>query len=617
MTYYTCSNCGASLLAAQGQCPQCGAEIQWEEAVGRTQYVRKLPPLGPPRGPRFGVLLKTSLITIFILATLLLAGLWGIEQGLQERQAEIGEVAFTHYRQGLLHLFDGNISAAQQEFKQVVVVQPQATSTPAAIAALPQEPSPTPAVVTPTPTLNPNQLSMDETLTRIQQLMAAESWAEAIPQLQRLSDLDPGYQTGLVSQMLFNAYTNQALVYIDTGDIDAAARDLDAALAIHANNSAASKLRQAINLYQTGQAEMGQDWDAAIAAFTALYAQAPDFMDTGEQLFLAYAGAGDTLRRSAPCQAMNRYQLALQLDRDPQVRAKLEDTRLRCKPDANDSSIPAVGGPTPSAASGHIAYTLFDENLTYHRTRLWDVAAMQAGEIIAEESLQPDIGPQNGIIVRSTDPEHFGITYYPTLAAPPQRLTQDAGDSTPRWSPDGRSIVFTSASRTPDQQSHLFLLDIAAGSIRDLGLGQGPDWSPDGQRIVYQGCGASETNCGLWILDLTSDEHRQLTSTPSDSMPRWAPDGELIAFMSNGRSPSWDLFVVDASTGNIPFFALDDAIDGMPAWSPSGEWLAFLSNREGDWAVYSWSTSTLTVQRLFPVASTLPDWQEASLDWAP
>ncbi|NOZ73098.1 MAG: hypothetical protein GXP38_14530 [Chloroflexi bacterium] len=621
MTHYSCSNCGAPIQPSQSQCHQCGADILWEQAVGRVQYIRKLPPLGPPRGPRFGTLVKVSALLVTVLGILLLAGLWGIERGLEERQAVIGEVAFSHYSQALLHLLDGDIPGARQEFTQIVRIQPQYTSTPAVVAVQKQTPTPQASLDSPTPTLSPNELTLDETLAKIQQIMEQGDWAEAVAQLQELSNLDPGYQSGLVGQMLFNAHFNLAKEYAQAGDIDAAAQELDAALRIHAKNAAAVELKQAITLYQTGKAQMGLDWDAAIDAFTQLYALNPDFMDTASQLFQAYAGAGDALRNTDPCQAMNRYQLALQIERDPQVRAKLENARLRCKvtapSNADGTSTPAVGGPTTLTETGRIAYTFFDEEQTYHRTRIWDVAGMRPDALIAPESLQPDIGPENTILVRSTDPQKFGITLYAAPGDTPRRLTKDAGDSFPRWSPDGQSVLFSSASRTSDQQSHIFLLDLGSGRVQDLGLGQGGDWSPDGQNIVYQGCEAPEQKCGLWILDLATGQRRQLTTTPSDSMPRWSPNGQLIVFMSDGRSPSWDLFVVDAQTGNIPFFALDDALDGMPAWSPDGQWLAFLSNREGDWAVYSWSIRDLAVERLFPVGTPLPDWKEASLDWAP
>ncbi|RME81096.1 MAG: hypothetical protein D6775_14495, partial [Caldilineae bacterium] len=474
----------------------------------------------------------------------------------------------------------------------------------------------------PTSTPSLNEMALDQALAQIQSLMDAGRWEEAIAQLRELSELDPGYQAGLIEQMLFNAHYNLALAYEQAGDIDGMLRELDEALKLRPGNTAANQLKKTLDLYRIGQENMGKDWEAAIAAFTELFALDPDFQDTPDQLFLAYAGYGDSLRRTDPCAALERYRLALQLKRDPQVRAKLEDARIRCGPPDNiagseNPTAPALGGPTPTAVGGRIAYTYFDEERTYHRTRFWDIASSTPAALIADESLQPDVGPNGWILVRSTNAERYGITMFETVGGPPRRLTKEAGDTLPRWSPDGSFVLFTSTSRTEDRTSHIFILELQTGKLQDWGEGVGPDWAPDGTRIVYHGCNQDGEQCGLWILNLTTGERRQLTSNPGDTMPTWSPDGRLIAFMSDGRSPGWDIFIADAENGNIPYFALDDADDGLPIWSPDGQHIAFLSNREGDWAVYVWALDDLSVQRLFPVEGSLPAWQEAGMAWAP
>ena len=619
MPSYTCSQCGAPITTVQNRCHECGSEIEWDQAVGRVRYTSRLPELGPPRGPRFRTLVLSSLALVTVLAVLLLASLWGIEQGLQERRAMIGDIAFEQYRQGIQDLLDGDVVSAKQKFGQVVVVELQGVSTPSPIST-PVETDPesiTNPDLPPTPTPGANQIAQDETLAQVQVLMDAEQWQEAIDRLHSLAELDPGYQTGLVSQMLFNAYYNQALAYEAANDIEEAAIALDEALRLRPENTNALDLQQAISLYKEGLAQTGEDWDATIAVLTELFALDPDFLDTSEQLFLAYAGSGDSMRRSNPCFAVERYQLALQLQRDPQVRAKLDDARLRCSEQKPVGETPArqSGGPTPTTTTGQIAYTYFDNDLTYHRTRFWDIANSIPGEAIADEALQPDVGPDGAIAVRSTHHDSYGLAIVEQPGQTPRRLTKEAGDSFPRWSPDGRHIIFTAASRSDDGESHLFIIDVASGAIEDLGLGQGPDWSPTGSQIVYQGCTAENEDCGLWLLDVEDGQRRQLTTIESDSHPAWSPDGKLIAFMSAGRSPSWDIFVANTETGDIPFFALDDADDGLPTWSPDGQFLALLSNREGDWAVYAWSLDDLSINRLFPVDGPLPSWQEAGLDW--
>ena len=619
MSSYSCSQCGAEITTIQNRCHECGSEIEWDQAVGRVRYASRLPELGPPRGPRFRTLILSSLILVAVLAVLLMASLWGIEQGLQERRAVIGDIAFEQYRQGIQDLLDGDVVSAKQKFSQVVVIELQGASTPTPIgtpAETGPESTPEPGPLTPTPGINP--VSQDEALAQVQALMDAEQWRKAIEQLHSLAELDPGYQTELVSQMLFNAYYNQALAYEAAEDIEEATIALNEALRLRPKNTNALDLQQAISLYQEGLAQKGEDWDATITTLTELFALNPDFLDTPEQLFLAYAGSGDSMRRSNPCFAVERYQLALQLQRDPQVRAKLDDARLRCSeldPIASETPALQSGGPTPTVATGQIAYTYFDNDLTYHRTRFWDIANSVPGEPIADEALQPDVGPDGLIAVRSTHHDNYGIAIVEQPGQTPNRLTKEAGDSSPRWSPDGRHIIFTSTSRSDDGESHMFIIDVASGAIEDLGPGKAPDWSPAGRKIVYQGCNAEAEDCGLWVLDAENGQRKQLTTEESDSHPAWSPDGQLIAFMSAGRNPSWDIFVADAETGNITFFALDDADDGLPIWSPDGQFLAMLSNREGNWAVYAWSLDDLSVNRLFPVDGPLPSWQEAGLDW--
>jgi TolB protein len=142
----------------------------------------------------------------------------------------------------------------------------------------------------------------------------------------------------------------------------------------------------------------------------------------------------------------------------------------------------------------------------------------------------------------------------------------------PRWSPDGRRLVYTSyhASGFPD----IFTIDLVTGQRQALatfrGTNAGASFSPDGREIAMglSGTGNSE----LFIANSNGTQLRRLTNNRSlESSPSWSPDGTRLVFTSDapGRPQLHEMSSRGGEMRRIP-----TDISGYcaePHWNPRDE----------------------------------------------
>ena len=220
-------------------------------------------------------------------------------------------------------------------------------------------------------------------------------------------------------------------------------------------------------------------------------------------------------------------------------------------------------------------------------------------------------------------------------------------ESTPRWSPDGRSLAFISSRDDKQERDQLWLLDRTGGEARRAVELAGSvidyAWSPDSRHIALILLDPDPNSSAkddaksddakppkpivvdrfqfkrdidgylqgrrqrLVLLDLTTGQTRRLTSGEHDEfLPSWSPDGSRIAFVSNrdadpDRSYNNDLWVVMASASGVAPLRLtsfkgDDNnpdYESYPAWNPDGRSIAYLQG--GPVELFSYGTHRLAV----------------------
>ena len=119
----------------------------------------------------------------------------------------------------------------------------------------------------------------------------------------------------------------------------------------------------------------------------------------------------------------------------------------------------------------------------------------------------------------------------------------------PRWSPDGKKIIFFEFSLSTHTPARIYEVTPDGGSPRvllpeDQSQQLDPNWSPDGTKIVFAG-ESNDPSSAIRILDLATHQISTLPGSESLYSPRWSPDGRYISAFS---ADSKNLLLFDFQT---------------------------------------------------------------------
>jgi len=240
-------------------------------------------------------------------------------------------------------------------------------------------------------------------------------------------------------------------------------------------------------------------------------------------------------------------------------------------------------------------------------------------KLVSDPQMSPD-GKEIAFVVTEVKPAkekgkkkyepHIWLMNVETKEA--RQLTFGKGsDINPRWSPDGKHLLFLSNRDNEKKGMQLYVIPRYGGEARRMTDIEGgvsdPQWAPKGRRVLFlasppskekektdvkvirrifyklDGAGfIHEKRRHLFVLTFEGARPKQLTSGDFDvSDPAWSPDGTEIAFIANMSENTdyevrKDLYVISKMGGKPRKLYSGKGPLANPTYSPDGKYIAFL-----------------------------------------
>jgi len=222
--------------------------------------------------------------------------------------------------------------------------------------------------------------------------------------------------------------------------------------------------------------------------------------------------------------------------------------------------------------------------------QLWKINIDGSGMVpvstSGESAIQPATSRDGKLIVYADASLRSQLLKIPTSSEKPAGIAVSHStrvSHSAQFSPDGTKIAFVSDRggswelwvSDNDGENARQITDFHTSSVGS------PRWSPDGKMIVFDA--RPEGRSSIYVISDSGGAPRRLSSANSeDKQPTWAPDGEWIYFNSN-RDGEMHLWKMRKDGSNPVSFSSVSATD--PRFTLDGKHLLYTSNLPGLWSL--------------------------------
>jgi TolB protein len=197
-------------------------------------------------------------------------------------------------------------------------------------------------------------------------------------------------------------------------------------------------------------------------------------------------------------------------------------------------------------------------------------------------NMSPNWSPDSRSLAFTSYMNGYPFLYrvFPFERRPVQLLAGYAGiNSSPSWSPDGRMVAMTLSK---DGNPEIYLLTVASGAFRRLttnvAIDTEPTWSPTGRDLAFVSDRSGSPH--IYVMDTDGVNVRRLTSGGYNTQPRWSPKGDSIVFTS--RFANHDIWAIGPDGSNLRRLTAGPGDNESASWSPNGRHLIFQSSRQAN-----------------------------------
>ena len=269
-----------------------------------------------------------------------------------------------------------------------------------------------------------------------------------------------------------------------------------------------------------------------------------------------------------------------------------------------DSSVLCLTEPPPMAQDWGPAFSSDGDKILFVRSRqvglpdeIWltPVTGGGATRLLSEP----------GRIVSSPQWSYDGrsVIYSSNRSGHPSlwRVSLDAPDSivqikeagSPAWDPVVSHRGYRMAYQRLIRNLSIWQLDLSSSrgerpsillaATSDTDQGPAPQFSPDGKKLAYMSDRSGTME--IWVSNRDGSDAFQLTAVGVAGTPRWSPDSQSIAFDANASNGP-KVLTINLRGGAPQLLTPDQFESEVPSWSRDGKWIYFASSRSGDLQVW-------------------------------